>query len=558
MIRTRWFLIFFIAQLLISSCASKNEDILTTKEKEWLKNHPNIKIAVSRTFAPFQYLDKNNNSIGISVDILKQIEENLNYQFEWVYFDNWSNILEAGKTGKVDAILEIQETMNRRKYFHFTHPYISLPHSILMREDAVDHISLDEMEKLKIGIVQNYAVHEHIKLLYPELELIALPDDLTCLRELYSKNIDAVITQQGYAIYLIHKEIIPNLKIVGDVGYDNILGIASRKDWPILTRILDKGLAQISPKEQNAIYNQYIPIQVRPFWQKAVFWIVLISVMLGLILSILMVSIWNKTLRRRVSLKTHELTEAKNKAEESNQLKSSFLANMSHEIRTPLNAIQGFSELISSKDLKPAKKEKFANIINTNCQSLTHLIDEILDLSKIESGQIKLIDQKFDIISCLNEVISVQQRNIPSHKNINIQLVNQLQSDSFHLISDPFRFKQVLNNLIENAIKFTENGYIRIYANFNSDSEVIFCIEDTGIGIEESALNIIFDRFRKIEIDNTVLYRGSGLGLNICKKLLRLMDGQIWVKSTPGKGSAFYFTLPIKQETKWRDAVSTN
>jgi len=558
MIRTRWFLIFLLAQLFILSCAPKNEDILTTKEKEWLKKHPNIKIAVSTTFAPFQYLDKNNKSIGISVDILNQIEENINYQFDKIYFDNWSNILEAGKAGKVDAILEIQETMDRRKYFHFTHPFITLPHSILMRDDAEDHISLDEMENLKIGVVQNYAVHEHIKLLYPELKLVELADDLTCLRELYSKNIDAVITQQGYAIYLIHKEIIPNLKIVGDVGYDNILGIGSRKDWPILTRILDKGLAQISPKEQNAIYNQYIPIQVRPFWQKAVFWIVLISVMLGLVLSTLVVSIWNKTLRKRVSLKTKELTEAKNKAEESNQLKSSFLANMSHEIRTPLNAIQGFSELISSKDLDLTKKEKFANIINTNCQSLTHLIDEILDLSKIESGQIKLIDQKFELITSINEIISIQQQNIPSHKKIIIQFVNQLQSESFHLISDPFRFKQVLNNLIENGIKFTENGYIRIYASFNSNSEVIFCVEDSGIGIEESALNFIFDRFRKIEIDNTVLYRGSGLGLNICKKLLRLMDGQIWVKSTPGKGSAFYFTLPIKQETKWRDAVSAN
>lgn len=558
MIRTRWFLIFLLAQLFILSCASKNEDILTTKEKEWLKKHPNITIAVSTTFAPFQYLDKNNKSIGISVDILNQIEENINYQFDKIYFDNWSNILEAGKAGKVDAILEIQETMDRRKYFHFTHSFITLPHSILMRDDAEDHISLDEMENLKIGVVQNYAVHEHIKLLYPELKLVELADDLTCLRELYSKNIDAVITQQGYAIYLIHKEIIPNLKIVGDVGYDNILGIGSRKDWPILTRILDKGLAQITPKEQNAIYNQYIPIQVRPFWQKAVFWIILISIMLGLVLSVLVVSIWNKTLRIRVNLKTKELTEAKNKAEESNQLKSSFLANMSHEIRTPLNAIQGFSELISSKDLDLTKKEKFASIINTNCQSLTHLIDEILDLSKIESGQIKLIDQKFELITSINEIISIQQQNIPSHKKIIIQFVNQLQSESFHLISDPFRFKQVLNNLIENGIKFTENGYIRIYASFNSNSEVIFCVEDSGIGIEESALNFIFDRFRKIEIDNTVLYRGSGLGLNICKKLLRLMDGQIWVKSTPGKGSAFYFTLPIKQETKWRDAVSAN
>jgi len=116
----------------------------------------------------------------------------------------------------------------------------------------------------------------------------------------------------------------------------------------------------------------------------------------------------------------------------------------------------------------------------------------------------------------------------------------------FEITADQLRVKQIFNNLIENAIKFTKNGTISVYASYNSDSELIFCVEDTGIGIEPSSLNYIFDRFRKIEIDTTVLYRGSGLGLNICKKLLQIMDGQIWVKSTYGEGSSFYFTLPIR------------
>jgi signal transduction histidine kinase len=539
--------IFILTFLFLCSCKNEEKDILTSKERAWLKTHPNIKVAVSRTFPPFQYLDESGKSTGISVDVLQHLENILDYEFEKVYFDTWKNILNAGKQRDVDVILEIQETIDRKRYFHFTKPYISLPHVILMRKSSSDHITIDDLENLEVGIVDNYAVQEHVEEFYPELNLTKMDDDKSCLLALSAQKIDAVITQQGYAIYLIHRDLLSNIKIVGDVGYDNILGIGVRKDWPMLTRIIDKGLSRISPKQQNAIYNHYIPIQTRPFWQQAIFWFILVSVILILALGLLIVSVWNKALRRRVELKTQELHSAKNKAEESNRLKSSFLANMSHEIRTPLNAIQGFSELITSKELDPEKKKKFAKIINTNCDALTHLIDEILDLSKIESGQIKIIDQQFDVIKNIDEVVNVQRQRIPAHKDIKIDFINQLNMASCWIVTDPFRFKQILNNLIENAIKFTGSGYIRIYASFNSDKEILFCVEDTGIGIDESALNFIFDRFRKIELDNTVLYRGSGLGLNICKKLLRLMDGQIWVKSTLGKGSSFYFTIPIKE-----------
>ncbi len=415
-----------------------------------------------------------------------------------------------------------------------------------MRKNTIDQISIDELENLQIGVVNNYAVQEYIKAFYPELKLYPLPDDLTCLQALSNQKIDAVITQQGYASYEIHKEVLSNLQIVGNIGYDNELGFAVRKDWAILTRILDKGLARIKLKEKNAIIDKWIPIHPTPFWLSNIFWGTTLLIIISLILIMTMAYLWNKSLRRRVTLKTLQLTKLKEKAEESNRLKSSFLANMSHEIRTPMNAIQGFSELITSDKLSIEQKERYSLIINKNCDSLSKLIDEILDLSQIESGLISIRNQEFELINCIEEVISSNSINIPKDKNIQIVFSNQLKQDSLIIDTDQLRFKQILNNLISNAIKFTNQGDVTITGSFGDINELQFCVQDHGIGIEKSALNTIFDRFRKIENDSTVLYRGSGLGLNICKKLLGLMDGKIWVKSTIGVGSSFYFTLPIK------------
>ncbi|BAX78597.1 ATP-binding protein [Labilibaculum antarcticum] len=545
--RVKEYLILLTAGFLLitSSCNYKQEDILTQKERIWLHNHPSIKVAVSTTFPPFQFTDANNNSVGISIDILTLLENNIGYKFKKAYYDNWKNILDAGKTKQVDVILEIQETADRRNYFHFTKPFISIPHVIIMRKNNVDNITIDELENLRIAVVDNYAVHEHLKSLYPELKLYPLPNDLACLLALSNQKVDAVITQQGYAIYEIHKEVLSNLQIVGNIGYDNELGFAIRKDWAMLTRIIDKGLSRISPKEQDKILDKWIPIQAIPFYRTYIFKSIVIILFILFILIGLTIYLWNKSLRRSVATKTYQLNKTKDKAEESNRLKSSFLANMSHEIRTPMNAIQGFSELITSDELTQEQKLKYSQIISVNCDSLSKLIDEILDLSQIESGLISIKNQKIDLINCIEEVINTNKLAIPKDKNVQLQFSNLLKQDSFEINTDPFRFRQILHNLINNAIKFSRQGNITISVNYKNANELLFCVKDEGIGLEEASIPLIFDRFMKIEKDASILYRGSGLGLNICKKLLELMNGEIWVKSTMGHGSSFYFTLPI-------------
>ena len=257
-----------------------------------------------------------------------------------------------------------------------------------------------------------------------------------------------------------------------------------------------------------------------------------------------------------VKERTEELEIAKEKAEESDRLKSAFLANMSHEIRTPLNAIVGFSDLITDSDLPVNQKNEISYYINHNSDTLLRLIDDIIDLSKIESGQLKIDKQECNIdkiFSLLFEIFKEKRERFTKNK-IEIKINNKLKKDNFIIYTDPTRLQQILSNLIDNALKFTNKGFVE-YGCFYSDKndhELIFHVNDTGIGLTPDQQAQVFNRFNKIEEDKRKLYRGAGLGLSISKNLVEMLGGKLWVESEKenlpaGKagGSTFYFTIPF-------------
>ena len=236
-----------------------------------------------------------------------------------------------------------------------------------------------------------------------------------------------------------------------------------------------------------------------------------------------------------------QLKDAKNKAEEADKLKSAFLANMSHEIRTPMNAIVGFSDLLGRVNLKDSERETYVNIIKNSSDSLLGLINDIIDLSKIEAEKIDISKAEIDINITLLEIYT----NYSSKADENIEFIfdNSTEAKTTQIVTDVLRFKQILTNLIDNAFKFTEKGSINFGYTIKK-TKIQFYVKDTGIGIPENKQKIIFDRFRKLEEEGPKLYRGTGLGLTISKKLVELLDGNIWLESEQGKGSIFYFDLP--------------
>jgi len=236
------------------------------------------------------------------------------------------------------------------------------------------------------------------------------------------------------------------------------------------------------------------------------------------------------------------------KAKESERLKSTFLATMSHELRTPLNAVIGFSEMLQ-EDLDNPKAREFGSIINKSGLNLLSIIEDIFEITLIESGEVKFVKSEFDLKSLMDEIIIlVKAEQLKTGKD-NLELIYKpvLWECDIILNTDKSKIKQILVNLLKNALKFTFEGSVEFSiekVELKGIQFIKFHVKDTGIGIREEDKEIIFENFRQVDDTNTRLFGGTGIGLSVAKKYTNLIGGDIWVESTLDKGSTFFFTVP--------------
>ncbi|MBN1416782.1 MAG: tetratricopeptide repeat protein [Bacteroidales bacterium] len=258
-----------------------------------------------------------------------------------------------------------------------------------------------------------------------------------------------------------------------------------------------------------------------------------------------------KNLELLIEQKTEELKTSiteRRYALESDRLKSAFLANMSHELRTPMNAIIAFSNFLKDPNLTGEKRDEYINYITTAGDTLLHLVDDIIDSAKIESKQLtinsvrcNITDLLFELREVFNEIRGKKQRS-----HIEIKISEASRKDDVYILTDPLRLKQVLSNLLENALKYTTEGFVE-FGYVLAANTVTFFVKDTGIGIPRDKFDYIFQRFSQIEYTVKDSFRGTGLGLSITKNLVELLGGTIWVESEIGTGSTFYFTVPSEK-----------
>ena len=239
-----------------------------------------------------------------------------------------------------------------------------------------------------------------------------------------------------------------------------------------------------------------------------------------------------------------DLIASRNRAEESDKLKSAFLANMSHEVRTPMNAIVGFSTLLSSTQLTHTRQASYLELVQENCQRLLQLIDAIVDVAKIEAGQLNLRMETFPLSKLMTDISEYFEPFINvKHSFVELWIDEDLLHSSLTVNTDFLRLRQIFVNLIENALKFTEKGFIRCAYLLDRPGAIHFYVMDTGSGISQKNTDVIFQTFRKVD----QFSGGTGLGLSIVKKLLLQMGGDIWVESEPDVGSTFHFTIPLTE-----------
>lgn len=244
---------------------------------------------------------------------------------------------------------------------------------------------------------------------------------------------------------------------------------------------------------------------------------------------------------QRIREINEKLIEATEKAQESDRLKSAFLANMSHEIRTPMNGIVGFCQLLKQTNAVDEQVTKYCDIIATSSNQLLAIINDIIDISKIEAGQVTLSHEPVSIMDVVERTMSIFSA-LANQRNVELKINSEIDS-SLVILSDQTKIAQILSNLVNNAIKFTQQGFVEVGVSENSKHLKIW-VKDTGIGIAKENQALIFDRFRQVDGANPNSMKGTGLGLSISKSLVEMLGGEIWVDSDLGKGATFTFTIP--------------
>jgi len=240
-----------------------------------------------------------------------------------------------------------------------------------------------------------------------------------------------------------------------------------------------------------------------------------------------------------------QLMKAKNIAEESDKLKTAFLANMSHEIRTPMNGIIGFAEMLQKENLKEESKNMYSKIIIKSSHQLLNIVNDIIDISKIETEQVDIFEETFFVNELITDLHLFYEPKAKK-KKLNIYPIKSLPDKDCIIVTDRTKLRQVLTNLLSNAIKFTKEGSITYGYTLNNKT-LEFFVKDTGIGIPKEFHKKIFERFRQVEVETTREYGGTGLGLSIVKAYVKYLNGKVWLESTKGKGTIFYFTIPYKK-----------
>ncbi|MGE4341909.1 MAG: transporter substrate-binding domain-containing protein, partial [Bacilli bacterium] len=539
----------------ISASASTITVAWTSQESAYIEQHPTLTLAVDPEFVPFEFIEGGEYK-GIASDYVKIVEQRTGIDFQVVPSLTWEQAYARALNGDIDVMAALSKTTSREQYVSFSDMYYEVKRVIVTRNDNTTIKGVEDLFG-RIVAVQKDSSHHSFLLGYPEINLstyLSVSDALTAVadgREM------AFVGNLATSDYLIKSSGLTNLRFT-TIPSAQAIGIhfavsLEHEDQLVLLGILNKSLRSMSDAEKIAINSKWVTVDTAVNYGPIIQTI--ISVVAILLATGLVSGFWIVKLRREVAVRKEaqiELEEAKVFAEEANAVKSSFMARMSHEIRTPLNAITGMSYLIKkSSNITPAQR-MYADRITQASQTMLGLLNDVLDYSKIEAAKVELEITTFSLDQVVHNLMSIIAIKIED-KGLGFKFSKDTAVPTWFK-GDPKRLEQVLLNLLNNAVKFTEKGEIvfEIHQKAREDNlhHLTFSIKDTGIGMSKETVEQLFTPFTQADSSITRRYGGTGLGLSIVKSLVELMGGTVRVYSSEGQGSTFLVELSLLEDSE--------
>lgn len=540
---------------------------LTREESDFVANCPTLKVAINVATCPMAYIDESGKISGINIDILQKISQisGLTFEFFPLYGMNSAYDYQYFIDNKIDLIGGIErnkfnENLDR---LTLTQPFFNTEKSLAVRQGKY----IDSRLVKRIAMVGGSGTFPYVlEESFPGCEILIYSTLDECLAAVKCGKADVTLYNQYVLERSLERPQYEDLSVIPTVSLEEALSISpvsypytygQKAQWTSderLVNILNKSIRVLSGEDiENIIISNTIAQKQGLCWGDYLYKFRIPCLIVGFLLfaciGLLVSIIYNRQRNlQRMTAKNEQLADAVAQADHANAAKSQFLSRMSHEIRTPMNAIVGITAIARKHTCDSEKTADYLNKIDSSSKVLLNIINDVLDMSAIEAGKLKIAQKEFDIKQILTAISSIYYPQCQA-KGVNFIMAADLSDEI--LLGDSLRISQILLNLVSNAYKFTDaGGEIKILVSQTKSSNntvfIRFVVADTGCGISPEMLDRLFKPFEQETTVTAQKYGGSGLGMSITKNLTEMMKGALSVESKKGKGTTFTVDLPFK------------